>query len=201
MSDAGTPLVSDPGYKLVRAAIEAGHLVTAVPGASALLTAVTASGLPTDSFLFAGFLPAKGSARRRRIEELAQSFSTVIVFESAPRLAEALTDLAGLLGERPAAVARELTKLHEDIRRGSLAELAAWAAAEPAKGEIAIVIGLPRHRETDDETIRAELASVLRQASVRDAAAAVARRLGVSRTRVYDLAVQINRASRDEPTE
>jgi 16S rRNA (cytidine1402-2'-O)-methyltransferase len=201
MSDAGTPLVCDPGYKLVRAAIEAGHNVAAVPGASAVLTALTAAGLPTDSFLFAGFLPAKASARRRRIAELAVSTSTIVAFETAPRLAEALADLAEILQARPVAIARELTKLHESIRRGSLAELAQWAAGEPVKGEIAIVIGPAHQAQASEAEIRSALTAELRQSSVRDAAVLVATRLGVSRSRVYDLAVQINRASRDDPTE
>jgi 16S rRNA (cytidine1402-2'-O)-methyltransferase len=201
ISDAGTPLVCDPGYKLVRDAIEAGYTVTAVPGASAVLAALTASGQPTDSFLFAGFLPAKTAARRRRIEELAGSAATIVVFETAPRLAEALRDLAEILGERPASIARELTKLHETIRRGSFAGLAEQVAGEAVKGEIAIVIGPAAHKEAGEDEIRAALSAELQQASVRDAVQAVARRLCVSKSRVYDLAVQIDRASRPDAVE
>ena len=125
VSDAGTPLISDPGYKLVRAAQEAGHAVTALPGASALLAALTVAGLPTDQFFFAGFLPPKEAARRARIAELARIPATLVLFEAGPRLAATLADLAaGLGGQREAALCRELTKLHEEVRRGDLATLA-----------------------------------------------------------------------------
>ena len=124
ISDAGTPLVSDPGFKLVREAQEAGYMVTALPGPSAALAALTVAGLPTDRFCFEGFLPPKEGQRRTRIGELAAIPATLILFESGPRLARALSDLADGLGDRPAAVCRELTKLHEEVRRGSLPELA-----------------------------------------------------------------------------
>src|SRR5499427_2963268 len=124
VSDAGTPLVSDPGYRLVRATQAAGHPVTAAPGASAVLAALSVAGLPTDRFFFEGFLPAKEAARRTRIAELARIPATLVLFETGPRLAAALADLAAGLGEREAAICRELTKMHEEVRRGSLSELA-----------------------------------------------------------------------------
>src|SRR5271156_1778870 len=144
VSDAGTPLISDPGYKLVRAAADAGHTVTALPGASALLAGLTVAGLPTDQFLFAGFLPPKQAARRARIAELGRIPATLVLFETGPRVAAALADLAVGLGEkREAALCRELTKLHEEVLRGDLATLAqAYAGKEP-RGEIVVVIAPP----------------------------------------------------------
>src|SRR5580693_4047958 len=137
VSDAGTPLVSDPGYRLVRAAQAAGHPVTAAPGASAVLAALTLAGLPTDRFFFEGFLPAKETARRARIAALARIPATLVLFETGPRLAAALADLAAGLGEREAAICRELTKLHEEVRRGTLAELAsAYRELPEPRGEI-----------------------------------------------------------------
>src|SRR5690242_6900518 len=137
VSDAGTPLVSDPGYKLVRAVQDAGHSVTALPGASAVLAALAVAGLPTDQFLFAGFLPPKAGARRARITELARIPATIIFFETGPRIGATLADLAAGLGpKRDAALCRELTKLHEEIRRGDLATLAAHYATEEPRGEI-----------------------------------------------------------------
>ena len=128
ISDAGTPLISDPGYKLVRDAIDAGHRVESLPGPSAALTALTSSGLPTDAFFFAGFLPARSAARRTRAEELKAVPSTLVFFEAPSRVAESLADLAAVLGPRPAAIARELTKRFETITRGTLTELAAASA-------------------------------------------------------------------------
>jgi len=144
VSDAGTPLVSDPGYKLVRAAV-AEHLpVTAVPGPSAAVTALILSGLPTDAFLFAGFLPPRQAARRRALERWAMVEASLIFFESTPRLVGSLADMASILGDRPAAVARELTKFHEEIRRGGLAELADhYSGAGPPRGEAVIVVAPP----------------------------------------------------------
>ena len=144
VSDAGTPLVSDPGFKLVRAAREAGHTVTALPGASATLAALASAGLPTDRFFFEGFLPAKPGQRKNRIAELARIPATLILFESGPRLPAALADLAAGLAGREAAVCRELTKLHEEVRRGDLAELAqAYADGAETRGEIVIVVAPP----------------------------------------------------------
>src|SRR6202163_833533 len=139
VSDAGTPLVSDPGFKLVRGAQEAGHAVTALPGASATLAALTVAGLPTDQFFFAGFLPPKQAARRARIAELGRIPATLVLFETGPRLAATLADLAAGLGSREAAICRELTKLHEEVRRGDLAALAQELAGNEPRGEIVVV--------------------------------------------------------------
>src|SRR5690606_2842331 len=147
ISDAGTPLVSDPGFKLARAVIEAGHRVFPIPGASASLAALVVSGLPSDRFLFAGFLPNKQGARKATLAELADVDATLILYESGPRLAESLADMAEMLGARPAAVARELTKMFEETRRDTLDVLAAhYAEAGGPRGEIVVVIGPPLER-------------------------------------------------------
>lgn len=191
ISDAGTPLVSDPGYKLVRDCISAGHTVVAIPGASAVMTSICVAGLPTDTFLFAGFLPPRSGARQTRIAELAAVPATLIFFEAPTRLAETLTDLAATLGSRPAAVARELTKLHEDIQRGPLSELAAHFESAPPKGEIVILVGPPGNDAASDETIMSALESALAHMSLRDAAKAVAERLSAPKARVYDLGLKM----------
>ncbi len=199
VSDAGTPLISDPGYKLVRAAVEAGHAVTALPGPSAILAALVPAGLPTDAFHFAGFLPPRTGLRRRRITELSGIPATLVLFEAPSRTAATLNDLAAALGDRPAAVARELTKLHETIHRGGLLALADWAAREPPRGEIVILVAPPLERSaaTTDADIERELAAALEGASLRDAVGEIVERLGVARSRVYDLAVGLRRR-RDE---
>lgn len=195
VSDAGMPLISDPGYRLVRAALAGGQLVTSAPGASAVPMALALSGLPTDRFFFAGFLPAKSGERRRAIAEAAAVPSTLVFFEAPHRLTESLAELAELLGPRPAAVARELTKLFEEVRRAPLDQLAAHYAKHPeVKGEIAIVIGPPGEgtaapAEVLDEALQAALAN----ASVKDAAAEVAARLGLKRRDVYARALQLKR--------
>jgi 16S rRNA (cytidine1402-2'-O)-methyltransferase len=194
VSDAGTPLVSDPGYKLVRAAIEAGLAVTTIPGASAPLAALVLSGLPSDRFFFAGFLSPRSAARRRELAELARLGASLIFFESAGRLGESLTDMAATLGTRNAAVAREMTKLFEEVRRGPLAELAAhYAAAEPPKGEIVVVVGPPTESaaETTDEAIDRALSDALAHMSLRDAVAAVAAATGEPRRRIYARALAL----------
>ena len=191
ISDAGTPLVSDPGYKLVRDAITAGHAVVALPGASAVLTSISVSGLPTDTFLFAGFLPARSGARKSRLSELANAPATLVFFEAPTRLAETLADIAAVLGTRPAAVARELTKLHEDVTRGTLPDLAARFMANAPKGEIVILVGPPDEEAATDATIEAALAEALAHMSLRDAAKAVAERLAVPKARVYDLGLKM----------
>lgn len=191
ISDAGTPLVSDPGYKLVRDAIDAGHHVVAIPGASAVMAAICVAGLPTDRFLFAGFLPPRSGARKGRIAELAASPATLVFFEAPTRVAESLADLADVLGPRPAAVARELTKLHEDVRRGTLPDLAAAFAGAPPKGEIVVLVGPPLERVASDETIAGELSGVLDHMSLRDAAKTVAERLSVPKSRVYELGLKL----------
>jgi 16S rRNA (cytidine1402-2'-O)-methyltransferase len=195
ISDAGTPLVSDPGFKLVRACLEAGHRVEALPGASAALTALAVAGLPTDAFFFAGFLPQKSAARRARIAELKAVPATLVFFEAPTRVAETLADLATVLGSRSAALARELTKLHEEVLRSSLPQLADQLAGKPVKGEVAIVVGPPQAGEVTDEEIAALLEGALRQMSLRDAAKVVAEALGVSKTRVYDLGLARWKAS------
>lgn len=186
ISDAGTPLVSDPGFKLARAAIAAGVPVTALPGPSAPLAALVLSGLPSDRFLFAGFLPAKTTARRRTLAELAAVPASLVLLETAPRLAAALADMAAALGDRPAAVARELTKLHEEVRRGRLGELAAhYRTAGPPKGELVVVIAPPEAAAPAPDAIDAALDAALVRMSLKDATLAVAQSLGLPRRTVY----------------
>src|SRR3954463_10457404 len=176
VSDAGTPLISDPGYKLVRAAREAGHSVHTVPGPSAAIAALTLAGLPTDRFLFLGFLPSKAKARSDTIAEIHAMRATLVLYESGPRLAETLAALTDGLGMRDAAVARELTKLHEECVTGSLAELAErYAGAAPPKGEIVIVVGPPAEEaEASDADLDAALDQALGRLSPSRAAAEVA---------------------------
>ena len=193
ISDAGTPLISDPGWKLVREALDAGHHVEALPGASATLTALAVGGLPTDAFLFAGFLPPKSAARRSRIGELARVPATLVFFEAPSRVAEALVDLAAVLGSRPAALARELTKLHEEVRRAPLDRLATAIGGETIKGEAVILVGPPRPADVSDEDIVARLSEALGEMSLRDAAKAVADTLGVPKSRVYDLGLRLRK--------
>jgi 16S rRNA (cytidine1402-2'-O)-methyltransferase len=197
VSDAGTPLISDPGFRLVRAALAGGHPVTAAPGVSAVPLALALSGLPTDRFFFGGFLPAKAGERRRAIGEAAGIPSTLIFFEAPHRLAASLADLAELLGGRPAAIARELTKLFEEVRRAPLPELARHYASRPdVKGEIVIVIGPPEAEaalsaDTVDEALRTAMAA----ASVKDAAAEVAARYGLRRRDIYARALELKRGA------
>jgi 16S rRNA (cytidine1402-2'-O)-methyltransferase len=190
ISDAGTPLVSDPGFKLVREAVVAGHAAFAIPGASALLSALSVSEQPTDAFFFAGFLPPKEAARRSRIAELKAVPGTLVFYEAPSRTGAALADLAAVLGPRPAAVARELTKLHEEVLRAPLDVLAESVARQEPKGEIVIVVGPPVAAEVSDETIEERLGEALAGMSVRDAAKTVAEMLGVPKARVYDLALR-----------
>ena len=194
VSDAGTPLISDPGYKLVCAAAAAGHAVTAAPGPSAALMALTVAGMPTDRFLFAGFLPAKEGARRARIAELARIPATLVLFESGGRLAATLADLAASLGARAAAVARELTKLHEEVRRGDLATLAAdYAAGAETRGEIVLVIAPPAAEPPSATDIDALLRTALARTSVKEAVAEVAAATGEPRRAVYSRALALAR--------
>ena len=186
VSDAGMPLVSDPGYKLVRAVLAEGLAVTAVPGPSAALTALALSGLPSDRFLFAGFLPVKAGPRVRLLEEFQNLSASLILFESAPRLAESLAALAAVLGPRPAAVARELTKLHEEVRRGTLPELAAhYAKAGAPKGELTLVIGPPLAEVAATARIDAALDAALVFMPVKAAAQMIADLTGEARKGVY----------------
>ena len=191
VSDAGTPLISDPGYKLVRAAREAGHAIFTVPGPSAVIAALTLAGLPTDRFLFAGFLPAKAKARADAIAELASIQATLVFYESGPRLGETLTALAESLGVREAAIVREITKLHEESVTGSLTDLAhRYASAQP-KGEIVIVVGPPAEREqASDDDLGAALDEALMTMSPSRAAADVAARLNIPRKRAYAMALE-----------
>jgi 16S rRNA (cytidine1402-2'-O)-methyltransferase len=194
VSDAGTPLVSDPGFKLVRDAIAQGLPVRTLPGASAPLAALVLSGLPTDRFFFGGFLPAKAAARRRALDEVAAVPATLIFFEAAPRLADALADMAEILGDRPAAVARELTKLHEEVRHGMLKEIARhYAASGAPKGEIVIVVAPPEKgvAAPAQETLDAQLLAALDAMSLRDASAAVAAATGLPRRDVYARALAL----------
>ncbi|MCW5770730.1 MAG: 16S rRNA (cytidine(1402)-2'-O)-methyltransferase [Rhodospirillaceae bacterium] len=196
-SDAGTPLVSDPGYKLLRDAAAEGIAIVPIPGASAVLAALQISALPPDRFLFAGFLPPKPAARRKVIGDLAAVPATLIFFETGPRLAAALADLAAVLGDRPAAVTRELTKLYEEARRGTLAGLAAdYAEALPPKGEIVIVVGPPAEAAATAEDVDALLRRSLDTMSVRDAAAAVAQASGRPRRDVYRRALALAEGKR-----
>lgn len=194
MSDAGTPLISDPGYKLVREASAAGHAVTALPGPSALLAALCVAALPTDRFLFAGFPPPRRTARKRFLEELVPLRATLVFYETGPRLAESLRDMAEVLGgERPAAVARELTKLHEETRRAGLDLLAGhYEAAGPPRGEIVVLVGPPAPEAPPDEAALDEaLRQALAQASLRDAVEQVAAASGVARRTVYARALAL----------
>ncbi len=198
--DAGTPLVSDPGFKLVRSAQEAGLPVTSIPGPSAALAALTLSGLPSDRFLFAGFLPAKAGPRRKTLGELAAIPATLVIFESPRRLAATLAAMSEVLGDRPAALTRELTKRFEEVRRGTIGELAARIAAEgPPKGEVTLVVaGVAKHAEVDVGDLDAQLAAALKGASLRDAVSRVATATGLPRKLVYRRALALSEAD-DEP--
>lgn len=200
VSDAGTPLVSDPGYRLVRACVAEDIPVTALPGASAPLTALQLSGLPNDRFLFAGFLPNKAHARRQALRELAMVPATLVFFESPNRLGESLADMEAVLGNRPAAVARELTKLHEEVARDTLFALANRYADAPPKGEVVVVVGPPDadadvSPEDMDTRLLAEMAA---GASVKDAAALIAAETGHPRREIYARALKLARAGQTE---
>lgn len=194
VSDAGTPLISDPGYKLVRAARAAGCAVHTVPGPCAAIAALTLAGLPTDRFLFMGFLPVKTKARADAIAEVTTVRASLIFYESGPRLGESLRSLAEVLGEREGAVAREISKLHEECITGSLPELAARFADSPPKGEIVIVVGPPGEAEqASDEELDRALDEALATMTPSRAAAAVAEQLGLPRKRVYSRALDRSR--------
>jgi 16S rRNA (cytidine1402-2'-O)-methyltransferase len=193
VSDAGTPLISDPGYKLVRAVQEAGHPVTPLPGASAALTALMAAGLPTDRFLFQGFLPNKRKARRDVLAELTATPATLVFYESPQRLGASLADMAAVLGDREAAVARELTKRFEEIRRERLSVLAAHYDTPP-KGEVVVVVAPPPatpDAPPDDADLDARLRAALATHSLRDAVAQVTEATGCPRKRVYQRALAV----------
>ncbi|MCY7397772.1 MAG: 16S rRNA (cytidine(1402)-2'-O)-methyltransferase [Sphingomonas bacterium] len=192
VSDAGTPLISDPGYKLVRAARASGIAIHTLPGACAAIAALTLAGLPTDRFLFLGFLSAKAKARSESIAEVATLRASLVLYESGPRLGDSLSALAAGLGDRPAAVIREITKLHEECVTGSLAELATRYADAPPRGEIVIVIGPPPERsQASDDDLDAALGEALARLSPSRAAAEVAISLGVPKKRVYARALEL----------
>jgi 16S rRNA (cytidine1402-2'-O)-methyltransferase len=194
VSDAGTPLISDPGYKLVRAARAAGHAIHTVPGPSAVIAALTLAGLPTDRFLFLGFLPAKSKARTDAIAEMANLRATLVLYESGPRLGDTLAALSDSLGERDAAVARELTKMHEECVTGTLAELALRYADVQPKGEIVVVVGPPAEAEAaSDDALDAALDDALSRLSPSRAAAEVAEQLRIPRKRAYARALERSR--------
>lgn len=191
VSDAGTPLISDPGYKLVRAARKAGRAVHTLPGPCAAIAALTLAGLPTDRFLFLGFLPAKAKARATAIAEIAAAQATLVMYESGPRLGESLVALRDGLGPREAAVVREITKLHEETVTGTTAELAERYSNQPPKGEIVIVVGPPAAAEVSDDVLDRSLLEALKLLTPSRAAAEVAASLGVPRKRAYARALEL----------
>ena len=201
VSDAGTPLISDPGFKLVRAARDAGHAVTALPGASAALAALSVAALPTDRFFFEGFLPAKEGQRRTRIGEIARIPATLILYETGPRLSRTLADLATGLGARDAAICRELTKLHEEVRRGGLAALAQTYADDGAetRGEIVIVVAPPAADadQPSADDLDALLRRALQRTSVKDAVSEVAAATGRPRREIYQRALALAKEAGD----
>lgn len=199
--DAGTPLISDPGYRLVRDARAAGHLVTSIPGPCAAITALTLSGLPSDRFLFVGFLPAKAGARATALKEVASVQATLIFYESGPRLAASLAAMADALGDRDACVARELTKMHEEVRCGTLCALAADYATAP-KGEIVVIVappGDPEPAQPTSDDIRRTVAALLLGAPPSRAARDAAKQLGISRDEAYAVAMDLAAERRDQP--
>jgi 16S rRNA (cytidine1402-2'-O)-methyltransferase len=204
VSDAGTPLISDPGFKLVREAAAAGHAITPIPGPSAVLAALTVTGLPTDRFYFEGFLPPKDGARRTRIKELAGIDATLIMFEGGSRVADTLADLAAAMGDRDGAVCRELTKLHEEVRRAPLRELAAAAARLETRGEFVIVVGPPAadSQRLSENEIDDILKAAMQSQSLKDAVTHAVELSGRPKREVYaralDLAKQTAGSANDE---
>ncbi|MDO8607524.1 MAG: 16S rRNA (cytidine(1402)-2'-O)-methyltransferase [Phaeospirillum sp.] len=200
VSDAGTPLVSDPGFRLVQACVEHGIAVTAVPGASAALTGLQLSGLPADRFLFAGFLPSRGASRRAVLKELEAAPATLVFFESPHRVADSLADMATVLGNRDAAVARELTKMHEEVARGPLFDLANRYAQAAPRGEVVIIVAPPgAGAAIGVEEIEARLrATVAEGSSIKDAAALIAADTGHPRREVYAIALRLFRGDNEE---
>ncbi len=195
VSDAGTPMVSDPGYKLVRQIIQEGHEVTALPGANAILPALQLSGLPCDAFSFVGFLPARSGPRKSLLEKWSDRPGTLICYETAPRLEEALKDIQKVLGDRPVAIARELTKLYEEVRRDKISVLLEQLKKDgPPKGEIVLVIGENKVEDSEKqaETIEKQLLQALKTLSVRDAAELVAGATGKQKKAIYILALKLS---------
>ena len=194
ISDAGTPLIADPGYKLVQAATKAGSYVTALPGASAVLSGVLASGLPVDRFLFAGFPPPRKSARRRFLKEFEFCPTTLVFFESANRLSGSIYDMFETFGNRQAAIVRELTKKFEELKRDTLSGLSTeLGGSPPPKGEIVVVVGPPARKIASETEIDEALCIELKEASVKEAASKVSHALGVSRRLVYRRALDLKR--------
>ncbi len=200
VSDAGTPLISDPGFKLVREVCAAGHPVIALPGPSSVLAALSVAALPTDRFFFEGFLPSKETARRARLAELARIDATLVMFESGNRVQDTLADLADLMGTRDAAICRELTKLHEDIRRATLSELARSADTLETRGEFVLVIGPPAAGTEimAEDTLDDLLRSQLRQGSVKDAVAHAVELSGRPRREIYARALELAKETKGE---
>jgi 16S rRNA (cytidine1402-2'-O)-methyltransferase len=198
VSDAGTPLISDPGFKLVREASAAGHAVTVVPGASSVLAALSVAALPTDRFYFEGFLPPKEGARRNRLVDLATIDATLVLFESGTRLADTLRDLASVFGAREAAICRELTKLHEECRRGPLPQLASQADGLETRGEFVIVVGPPAADAQRMSTVDLDdlLRNALQTQSVKDAVASAAELSGRPKREVYARALELSKSAR-----
>jgi 16S rRNA (cytidine1402-2'-O)-methyltransferase len=194
VSDAGMPGISDPGERLVHAAVAAGHVVEVVPGPSAAITALVASGLPAGRFVFEGFLPRKGSGRSARLAEVADERRTVVLYEAPHRLARTLSDLESVCGpERGVALGRELTKLHEEVWRGTLADAVAWSTSHEPRGELVIVLeGAPAPQPaSEDEVVSAVQARLDAGDTARDAATAVAARLGIPKRAAYQVAVRL----------
>jgi 16S rRNA (cytidine1402-2'-O)-methyltransferase len=200
ISDAGTPLISDPGYKLVQACYEAGLTVTTLPGANAVLSALQLSGQPSDRFTFGGFAPQKSAARQAWLQEFQNNSGTLVFYETGPRLAASLADMAHVLGgKRNAAVVREITKLYEESRRGSLDELVThYNEAEAPRGEIAVILGPALEVAASEDDIDALLQKALAQMSVRDAAAHVAQITGVAKKQIYARALNLSHDNSEE---
>ncbi|NNE42291.1 MAG: 16S rRNA (cytidine(1402)-2'-O)-methyltransferase [Marinicaulis sp.] len=194
VSDAGTPLISDPGYKLVRAARDAGIAVIPAPGPSAIMAALSAAGAPTDQFYFAGFPPAKQTARKKFFAQLSDIPATLVFYETGRRLGDSLTDLLGAFGERRCTIARELTKLYEEFVEGGFAELASIYVESPPKGEIVLVVYPPGEKKFSQLEIDEFLATALKNSSVKDAANAAAQSLGIARKHAYQRALELSKA-------
>jgi len=196
VSDAGMPLVSDPGYKLIRDALEQEIYVTSVPGANALLTGLQLSGLPSDAFSFLGFLPSKTTARRQTLEKWKDTPGTLICYETAPRLQDSLNDIREVLGNRQVCVARELTKMFEEIKRGSCSDLISFynQSGDP-KGEVVLIIEQAREEAVSQESIEQQLKKALKEMSVRDAAEVVAKASGKPKKTIYTLALKLSSGS------
>ena len=196
VSDAGTPLISDPGYKLVRSAREAGVSVYTAPGPSAAIAALSICGLPTDRFLFSGFLPSKAKARADALATVAKIPATLVFYESGPRLGATLAAMAEILGEREAAVARELTKKFEEVVTGTLPELASRYAKIEAKGEIVLIVGPPLEEVVESGDVDAALAEALQTMPVSRASGQIAKRFGLERSDVYARATEMKSAAK-----